>query len=60
MMINELIGILIGAVMEYVPEIYREEVLAIAVPVYVGILFVFTFVFLIWCASVAVKTFFKE
>ena len=59
-LVNELIGILLGAVMEYVPEVYREEVLAIATPVYVGVLFIFTFIFLIWCAGVAVKTFFKE
>ena len=55
-MINELIGILIGAVTEYVPEAYWEIVLAIAVPVYVGILFVFTLVFLIWMSSTLIKS----
>ena len=59
-MINELIEILLGATMEFVPEIYREEVLAIATPVYVGILFIFVFILLIWCANVAIKCFFKD
>lgn len=59
-MINELIGILLGATMEYVPEVYREEVLAIATPIYVGILFIFVFVLLIWCASTVIKCSFKD
>ena len=54
-MINELIGILIGAVTEYVPESYREIVLAVSVPVYVGILFVFTLVFLIWMSNTLIR-----
>lgn len=59
-MINELIEILLGAVLEFVPENYVEIVLAIATPIYVGILFVFTFVFLIWCANTAIKCFFRD
>lgn len=59
-MINELIGILLGAVTEYVPEEFRAIVLAIATPIYVGILFIFTFILLIWCASTAIKCFFKD
>lgn len=59
-MINELIEILLGAIMEYVPEVYREEVLAVATPVYVGILFIFTFILFIWCANTTIKCFFKD
>ena len=59
-MINELIGILLGAVTEYVPEEFQAIVLAIATPIYVGILFIFTFILLIWCASTAIKCFFKD
>ena len=55
-MINELIGILVGAIMEYVPESYREIVLSVSVPAYVGILFVFVLVFLIWMSSTLIKS----
>lgn len=37
---NELIEILLGAVMEFCPEQYREIVLAISAPVYVGIVLI--------------------
>lgn len=55
-MINELIGILVGAVMEYVPATYQEIVLAISVPIYVGVLFTFMLVFLIWMSSTLIKS----
>ena len=47
---NDFIEILLGACMEFVPEIYREEVLAIACPVYVGIVEVFVFALCLWFA----------
>lgn len=47
---NELIEILLGAVLEFVPETYREEVISICVPVYVGIILIFTFWLIGWFA----------
>lgn len=46
----ELIRILLGAVLEFVPEAYREIVIAVCVPVYVGIVLIFTFWLLGWFA----------
>ncbi|MBR1528319.1 MAG: hypothetical protein IJ642_06035 [Oscillospiraceae bacterium] len=47
---NELIRILLGCIMEFVPEAYREQVIAVAVPVYVGIILIFTFWLIGWFA----------
>lgn len=50
---NDFVGILLGTCMEYVPENYREIVLAIATPVYVGIILIFTFWLFCWgCRSI--------
>lgn len=37
---NELLEILLGAVMTYCPEEYKSIVLAIAAPVYVGLMLI--------------------
>lgn len=47
---NQLIEILLGAVLQFVPESYREIVIAISVPVYVGIILIFTFWLVGWFA----------
>lgn len=48
---NQLIEILLGAVLYFVPESYREIVIAISVPVYVGIILIFTFWLVGWFAK---------
>ena len=52
---NQLIEILLGAVLEFVPEAYREIVIAIAVPCYVGIILIFTF----WLVGWFVRTVYR-
>jgi len=51
----ELIEILLGAVLEFVPEVYKEIVIAIAVPCYVGIILIFTFWLAGWFAKVVYR-----
>lgn len=48
--LNQLIEILLGAVLQFVPESYRGIVIAIAVPSYVGIILIFTFWLVGWFA----------
>ncbi len=43
-----LIEILLGAVLYFVPESYTEIVIAISVPIYVGIILIFTFWLVGW------------
>lgn len=53
--LNKLIEILLGAVLQFVPDVYKEIVIAVAVPVYVGIILIFTF----WLVGWFAKTVFK-
>lgn len=53
---NELIEILLGAVMEFCPEQYREIVLAVSAPVYVGVVLIFTF----WLFGWGCRTIYKS
>lgn len=46
----QLIEILLGAVLYFVPESYTEIVIAISVPIYVGIILIFTFWLVGWFA----------
>lgn len=50
-----LIEILLGAVLEFVPESYKEIVIAIAVPCYVGIILIFTFWLVGWFCRVVYR-----
>lgn len=52
---NQLIEILLGAVLQFVPESYREIVISICVPVYVGIILIFTF----WLVGWFVRTIYR-
>lgn len=52
----QLIEILLGAVLEFVPEVYKEIVIAIAVPSYVGIILIFTFWLVGWFARTVYKS----
>lgn len=53
----ELIEILLGAVLYFIPETYpyRDMVIAVCVPVYVGIILIFTFWLIGWFARVVYR-----
>lgn len=55
---NELIEILLGAVMEFCPDQYKEIVLAVSVPVYVGIVLIGCFILFGWGCRTIYKTLF--
>lgn len=46
----QLVEILLGAILYFVPESYTEIVIAISVPIYVGIILIFTFWLIGWFA----------
>lgn len=51
-MLNEFVGILLGCCNYFVSEQYQEIVTAIACPIYVGIILIFTFLLCLWFARV--------
>lgn len=55
---NELIEILLGAVMEFCPEQYKEIVLAVSAPVYVGIILIACFCLFGWGCRTIYKALF--